>query len=97
MKVRLAIRVFVDNVMRSEERVEVDPDSLDETLPKLAAKHAAMMAYRPGMIEIEFLDELNPETRFFRVGTDRRGMVNPVKVDPANPEDVLSKWMGPKQ
>lgn len=95
-KMRLAIRVFIDGVKQSEERIEVG--ETDDFLPKLAEKHAAMMAEKPGMVEIEFLDELNPEVRFFRMGTDKRSMVDPITVDLSRPaEDFLWKWGGSKR
>ncbi len=95
--IRLAIRVFVDGVKQSAERINVDPDRLDELLPTLAKKHAKMMSAQPGMVEIEFLDELNPNTRFFRMGTDKRAMVDPMEIDLSQPaEQFLQKWGGSK-
>jgi len=96
-RVRLAIRVFVGGVKQSEERLDAKPEQLDELLPQLAEKHANMMAIQPGMVEIEFLDEPDVNTRFFRMGTDRSGMVDPMAVDLSRPaEQFLSKWRGAK-
>lgn len=89
---RLAIRVFVDGIRQSEDRLELELDALDTLMPDLASKHAAMMATRRGMVEIEFLDELNPDQRFFRIGTDPAGTVLPPAVDLDRPTDILSKW-----
>jgi hypothetical protein len=59
-----------------EEHVSVSDSDLAGVLPKLAEEHAARMAAHDlHMIEIEFLDELNENERFFRFGTDPSGMV----------------------
>lgn len=79
----IAIRGFIGGVKQFEERMDVS-ESGDE-LEGLAEKHALAMLARPGgekhMIEIEFLDEPNPFTRFFRFGTDPAGMRAPIAVN----------------
>lgn len=80
--VRLAIRGFVHGKRLFEERVEVDPDLMEDLLPGLASQHAAAMASHDlHMIEIEFLDEPDVNERFFRFGTDPAGMVMPIEID----------------
>lgn len=82
MKVNLAIRGYAGPRMMFEDRVSMDEGALDQLLPDLAKKHArALVAHELHMIEIEFLDELDPLQRFFRFGTDPRGMEQPLAVD----------------
>lgn len=80
---RIAIRGFIGGVKQFEEHVDAS-ESGDE-LEGLAEKHALDLLARPGgdkhMIEIEFLDEPDPLQRFFRVGTDPAGMVQPIAVN----------------
>ncbi len=89
MKTHLAIRGFAEGVRQFEDLVELDPESqdLENLLPALAKKHATAMAEKHGeamaahelqMIEIEFLDEPDPEQRYFRFGSDPRHMVAPI-------------------
>jgi hypothetical protein len=81
MTARLVIRGFAGKVKRFEDRIDVPVHELDQIIPELATKHAeALAAHELHMIEIEFLDEPNPEERFFRFGTDPRGMVAPIRV-----------------
>jgi hypothetical protein len=82
MKVRLAIRGFTRYVKQFEDRVEIDSEDLENLVPSLAEKHATAMAgHTLHMIEIEFLDELDPMDRFFRFGTDPSRMVVPIEID----------------
>lgn len=75
---RLAIRVFLDGKKVSEESLTAD--TLD-VVRALAEKHADMLAGIAGMVEIEFLDEPDESQRYFRIGTDPRGMAIPIKID----------------
>lgn len=78
---RLAIRGFVDGRLKFEDALEVDGSGMESLVPRLAEKHAAMMAAGElDMIEIEFLDEPDPLQRFFRFGTNPRAMVLPVSI-----------------
>jgi hypothetical protein len=82
MMIRLAFRGFAHGKQLWEESVEVDESNLARVLPDLAEKHAAAMAdHELHMVEIEFLDEPDPNERFFRFGTDPGGMVAPIRVD----------------
>jgi hypothetical protein len=77
----LAIRGFVGGEKQFEDRTEVTAENLHALLPALAAKHATALAeHRIHVIEIEFLDEPNPQERFFRFGTDPNGMVMPIGI-----------------
>lgn len=80
--IRVAIRGYVGGLVLFEDRVEMDEGELELLLPKLAEKHGrALACHDLHMIEIEFLDELNPLERFFRFGTDPSGMVVPIEVN----------------
>jgi hypothetical protein len=82
MKMRLAIRGFAGYLKKFEDRIEIDPDDIERLIPALAEKHGeALAAHRLHMIEIEFLDELDPMDRFFRIGTDPSRMVVPIAID----------------
>lgn len=79
MRVNLAIRGFANGQQQFEDVVDVDESTLDSLLPMLAEKHAAaLISHELHMIEIEFLDEPDANGRYFRFGTDPRGMVMPI-------------------
>ena len=81
MIVHLAIRGYVGRTRLFEDRVDGSPADLDKIIPSLAEKHAAALAsHELHMIEIEFLDEPDPNERFFRFGTDPSGMVAPIAI-----------------
>ena len=78
---RLAIRGFEFGDLVFEERVNKSIEELDTLLPKLGEQHAtAMAAGDLTMIEIEFVDDPNPLQKYFRFGTDPRGMVQPLRI-----------------
>jgi hypothetical protein len=82
MRLRVAIRGFAGRVRVFEEVVDAAESELDSLLPSLARKHAEVLASSPmHMIEIEFLDEPDPNERFLRFGTDPWGMVMPLQVN----------------
>jgi hypothetical protein len=78
--IRLAFRIWIDGRKELEETTAVAAEAWDELLPRLGAKHAAFIAGRNHMIEIEFLDEPDQSRRYLRFGTDPCGMVMPVKI-----------------
>ncbi len=77
---RIAVRCWAGGELLWIERVTIDDDS---AVPNLVEKHARSLRHeqRPHMLEIEFLDEPDPLQRFFRFGTDPRGMRAPIAVD----------------
>ena len=88
--IRLAIRGYAAGVLKFEEFEDLldDDAELDARIAILANYHAEALAeHRLHMIEIEFLDEPNPNERFFRFGSDPSGMVMPIMVILAK-EDV---------
>jgi len=80
-QINLAIRGWKNGVLAFEDRVSAAEGELAEMLPVLAERHAGVFAEAPHMIEIEFLDEPDLLKRFFRFGTDPRGMARPLRVD----------------
>jgi hypothetical protein len=74
----VAFRVFINGKRELEEHLQVSEHKLEALLPELAERHAAMIGDRNHMIEIEFLDEPDPNERFFRFGTDPTGMAIPI-------------------
>jgi hypothetical protein len=72
---RVRVRGYAGRQLIFQEIIEVEPEVLD----KVAFKHITQMVKYPRhMIEVEFLDELDPAQRFFRFGTDPSRMVEPV-------------------
>lgn len=79
MIIRLAIRGYAAGEVRWKESVLVDSNRLESVVSDMANRHAAAMAaHELHMIEFEFLDDPNPNQRFFRIGTDPSGMVIPI-------------------
>lgn len=86
MIIHVAIRGFAAGKKVFEDQVVIADTDLEKLLPALAEKHAKAMAeHRLHMIEIEFLDEPDPLQRFFRIGTDPSGMVDPFPIDLSRP------------
>jgi hypothetical protein len=80
-KTRVAIRVWRDGARVLETRLDLSEAELEEFFPQLAREHVQAVGDAPHMIEIEFLDEADQLQRFFRFGTDPRGMARPLRVD----------------
>jgi hypothetical protein len=75
---RVAIRLYLAGQLAEE--IVVDAETADAS--KLAAEHAEKAhasEKQPHMIELEWLDDPNPLTRFTRFGTDPSRMVLPIK------------------
>ncbi len=80
--IRLAIRGYAGRPVQFEERMELEEPGLEDVVGQMAEAHAgAMAAGLLNMIEIEFLDEPDPNERFFRIGTSPSGMVMPIEVN----------------
>ena len=79
----ITVRLFVNGKKICEETQFVSDADLEmEYLgEEFMRKHAMRFADEPHMIEIEFLDEADVNTRFARFGTDPRQMVRPVAVE----------------
>lgn len=76
---RVCVRVYIDGALRRVEYASLDLD--ESKIQVMAERHVAMCGDRPYMIEIEFLDEPDQLQRFFRIGTDKQGMVVPIAMD----------------
>jgi len=76
------IRGYADGEIVFEDPITlVDAGQLDQTIKDAADRHiAALQESSLHMIEIEFLDELDPRERFFRFGSDPRLMRRPMLI-----------------
>jgi hypothetical protein len=80
--IRLAVRGSTRGALLFEDRLELEEAELDSLLPQIAREHLDTLSAHPvHMIEIEFLDELDPLKRYFRFGTDPSHMVRPTRVN----------------
>jgi hypothetical protein len=80
MKAHITARIFVAGELLGEESLELDEAQIETLLPEIARQHAKLVGDRPFMVEIEFLDEHDPQQRYFRFGSDPAGMVTPIAV-----------------
>ena len=83
---QVAMRGWKDGKLVYEEiySFPVNDESNSDALGRLAEQHALKLEADKDsrhMMEIEFLDEPNPEERYYRWGTDPGGMVRPAALD----------------
>jgi hypothetical protein len=79
---RVVIRGFKNNQRVFEDTLDLAGErEMEAILPEIATKHGAILADALHMIEMEFLDIEDPNERFFRFGTDPRGMVMPIEIE----------------
>lgn len=78
MTTRLTARIFVAGELLGEDTFELDGEAIETLVPEIARQHAKLVGDRPFMVELEFLDEPDPNTRYFRFGTDPAGIVQPI-------------------
>ena len=74
---KITVRTYLRGTLVSQstgEFSQADTEALAE------AHYNAMGAGECDVVEIEFLDEADPLQRFFRIGTNPRGMVMPVRI-----------------
>jgi hypothetical protein len=77
---RVIIRGFSDGACIFTESRGVEDSQAEAVFEELGYRHADLMSEdKPWMVEIEFPDEPVSE-RFFRFGSDPRGMVEPLAV-----------------
>ena len=78
---RVAVRGYGDGRLLFEEIVEELETDETADFRAIAQKHVDRVAeYKRHMIELEFLDDAPDPNRFFRFGTDPRGMVKPKRI-----------------
>ena len=66
--IRLALRGSANHQVQFETTLEVRPDKLEQTISRIAAKHApALLRRKLHWVEIEFLDETDETKRFFDI------------------------------
>lgn len=76
---RLAFRVFTDGKLIFEDLAVIPANDIDDVMPRLAKQHwEALAGATAHMIEVEILDEPDPNERFMRFGTDPNGRVMPI-------------------
>lgn len=80
MTTRIIARIFVAGELLGEDTFELDGEAIETLVPEIARQHAKLVGDRPFMVELEFLDEPDPNTRYFRFGTDPAGMMKPLEV-----------------
>ncbi len=79
---RVTVRGFAGKQIVFKETVDVPDDEEQSAIALIADRHIGMLSHYPQhVIEMEFLDEPDPDKRFFRFGTDPSNMRMPIKVD----------------
>jgi hypothetical protein len=80
--VRVKIRIYIERALMASRKVIVPEDELDKLVQACAeAVELLTMGRFVYMMEFEFVDEPDPAQRITRVGTDPRGMDNPIAID----------------
>jgi hypothetical protein len=74
---KITVRTYLRGTLVSQSTGEF---SRADTEVLAEAHYNAMGAGECDMVEIEFLDEADPFRRFFRIGTNPRDMVMPVRI-----------------
>jgi len=77
---RLAVRGYIDGRQVFEDFIDGNDADIDRIAT--AQMERLVKSGKPHMVEIEFLDEPDPLTRFFRFGSDPRYMREPIVVRP---------------
>jgi hypothetical protein len=78
-KLRVTIRFFVLGTQR-REWINVDAEDFHNRYVEFLETHEAQLLRWPHMFEIEFLDEPEALQRFFRFGTDKESMTQPIRL-----------------
>ena len=82
MIIRLRVRGYGTGRLIFDEKI----DGEESDLERIAVQQInRLLCYRKHMVEVEFLDEPDLQQRFFRVGTDKSRMVQPIEIS-LNPD-----------
>lgn len=98
-EIHLTFRGFNGSQMVFEEQATIPASALSGVAEAYGKKHcAAIESDELTMVEIEFMDESDPNERFFRIGTNPDGMVAPARIFPIwtvykNPVDYPEKFV----
>jgi hypothetical protein len=78
---RVRRRCWIEGVLRIDEMA---PHTKDD-VKQFSKRVFALAAGRPHMIELEFLEEPNPNARHYRFGTDSKMMSLPMPISDDKP------------
>lgn len=80
LAMKTIVRGYLKKQVVFESHVEVTAENLDALVKSMVTEHAPEFAAgRLGMIEFEF-PQFPPNSRFYRIGPDPAGMVQPLRI-----------------
>ncbi len=73
---RVILRGYIEGKLVFQEHMDA------QALEAAIQSNIAMLADKPNLVEMEFLDEPDPEKRFFRIGTNPSDTGYPIPFKP---------------